>query len=133
MNSFYRLSVKNKKCTEIRYENWQIKVVKERMKNMTIAEFLANYNGGNACISIKDIKEYCEEEKYDFYAIPDWIKDKKDFLEEFLTEDNQKLDIPSCLFLESWWDDIKDREVQSWNIIGGNGYPMELSIRLADS
>lgn len=96
---------------------------------MTIAEFLANYNGGKACISIKSIKEYCEEERYDFYAIPDWIKDK----EEFLTKNDQKQDIPSCLFLEPWWDEIKDREVQRWNIIGGNGYPIELRIRIASS
>ena len=96
---------------------------------MTIEEFFSSYNGEAACISIE---QYCEEERYDYYAIPDWIKSEEE-LKEFLAEYNPQLYTPSCLFMEPWWNDIKDREVQRWNIIGGSGYPMELTIKVAES
>lgn len=68
-------------------------------------EFLENY-GGNACISIDG---YCEEVSYDFSGFAE---------EEY------------CIKRESWWNEIKDREIKTWNIIGGGYYPVELTISL---
>jgi hypothetical protein len=56
--------------------------------------------GGNACISIQG---YCEEENFDCYT---------------------------GLTLEPWWDEIKDREITHWSIIGGGCYSVELCIEL---
>lgn len=33
-------------------------------------------------------------------------------------------------FKERWWDEVKDREVVHWNIIGGGIYKVELFIEL---
>lgn len=48
------------------------------------------------------IDGYCEEYYFDFYA----------------------------LTKETWWNKIKNREIKTWNIIGGGGYPLELTITL---
>lgn len=39
-------------------------------------------------------------------------------------------DVPDCLFKERWWDEVKDRGVVHWNIIGGGIYKVELCIEL---
>lgn len=79
---------------------------------MTLKEFLENYRG-NACITIDG---YCEEERYDYYTDVDDDDDDDDTL-TYLTK-------------ESWWDEVKDREIESWNIIGGGVYKVELCIAL---
>lgn len=96
---------------------------------MTLSEFLKNY-GNNACISIEG---YCEEERYDYVALPSWVQDEDDMAEfeaEELSGNNPNHYISSCLFKEPWWDKVKDREVVHWNIIGGGMYKVELCIEL---
>lgn len=103
--------------------------VTEKRCNMTLSEFLKNY-GNNACISIEG---YCEEERYDYVALPSWVQDEDDMAEfeaEELSGNNPNHYIPSCLFKEPWWDKVKDREVVHWNIIGGGMYKVELCIEL---
>lgn len=86
---------------------------------MTLVEFLESY-GGNACISIDG---YCEEEKYDFWTdVEDWE----------LSDDNPNHYKPTCITRESWWSKVKDREIKSWNIIGGGCYPVELIVDLEE-
>jgi hypothetical protein len=67
---------------------------------MTLKNFLSTY-GRNACISIKG---YCEEASYDemFFDITE----------------------------ESWWNEVKNRKIKHWNIIGGGAYKVELTIEL---
>ena len=84
---------------------------------MLLEEFLQNYGGG-ACISIDG---YCEEEKYDFWTdVEDWE----------LSDNNPNHYKPTCITRESWWSEVKDSEIKSWNIIGGGCYPVELTITL---
>ena len=69
---------------------------------MTVQEFLQNY-GGNECVSIEG---YCEEKHYDYFREADeW---------------------------ELWWNEVKDREIKEWNIIGGGMYKVELWIDLEE-
>lgn len=70
---------------------------------MTVQEFLQNY-GGNECVSIEG---YCEEKHYDYYK-------------------------PTCIAEEPWWNEVKDREIKEWNIIGGGMYKVELWIDLEE-
>ncbi len=84
---------------------------------MTLEQFLKNY-GGNACITITGC---CEEINYDFFRdVEDWE----------LSDDNPNHYKPTCITRESWWNKVKDKEIKYWNIIGGNGYPVELTIDL---
>lgn len=69
---------------------------------MTVQEFLQNY-GGNECVSIEG---YCEEKHYDYK--------------------------PTCIAEEPWWNEVKDREIKEWNIIGGGMYKVELWIDLEE-
>lgn len=84
---------------------------------MTVEEFLQSY-GGNKCVSIKG---YCEEEEYDYYT------DVDDY---YLSDDNHY--IPACIIKESWWNEVKNREIKNWNIIGGGMYKVELYIELKE-
>ena len=86
---------------------------------MTLEEFMALYHG-NASISIDG---YCEEEKYEYYLLPD--EEEEDFL-----GNNPNHHVPACLALEPWWDEVKDRKVQRFGVIGGGSYEVELYIRL---
>lgn len=84
---------------------------------MLLEEFLKSY-GGNGCISIDG---YCEEEHYDFWAdVEDWK----------LEDDNPNHRKPTCIAREPWWNEVKDSEIEFWNIIGGGEYPIELTIKL---
>jgi hypothetical protein len=79
---------------------------------MTLRNFLKGY-GFNKCVSIYERDrngsriDYCEERSFS--------EDDKERLIE------KRLD---C------WNEIKGRKVKRWNIIGGDGYPIELSIEL---
>lgn len=84
---------------------------------MSLKEFFENYDG-NAIISIEG---YCEEASYDYYTEVD---------EEWLSDDNPNHYKPSCLAKESWWEEIKDRRVKSWGVIGGGIYKVEIMIKL---
>lgn len=44
------------------------------------------------------------------------------YCEEWLSDDNPKK--------ESWWEEIKDRRVKSWGVIGGGIYKVEIMIKL---
>ena len=105
------------------------RIVTEKRCNMTLSEFLKNY-GNNACISIDG---YCEEARYDYVALPSWVEtdeDMEEFEAEELSGNNPNHYVPDCLFKEEWWDEVKDREVSHWNIIGGGIYKVELCITL---
>lgn len=39
---------------------------------------------------------------------------------------------PTCIAKESWWNEVKDREIKEWNIIGGGMYKVELWIDLEE-
>ena len=36
------------------------------------------------------------------------------------------------IFAELWWNEVKDREIKEWNIIGGGMYKVELWIDLEE-
>ena len=77
---------------------------------MTLENFLKSY-GGNSCLTIDG---FCEEKYYDFDT------DFEDGYSRAITK-------------ESWWNEVKDKEVKFWNIIGGDcDYPVELIIELKD-
>ena len=85
---------------------------------MTLENLLRNY-GGNACLTVIG---YCEESCYDFWT---------DVEDEELSDDNPNHYKPTCITRESWWNEVKDREIKSWNIIGGCcDYPVELTVEL---
>lgn len=48
------------------------------------------------------IEDYCDEQSDDLYPIKN----------------------------EPWWNEVKDRKVKAWYIIGGGIYPVELDIEL---
>lgn len=77
---------------------------------MTVQEFLQNY-GGNECVSIEG---YCEENEWE------------------LSDDNPNHYKPTCIAEEPWWNEVKDREIKEWNIIGGGMYKVELWIDLEE-
>ena len=79
---------------------------------MTVQEFLQNY-GGNECVSIEG---YCEEKHYDYFREAD---------EWELSDDNPNHYKPTCIAEEPWWNEVKDREIKEWNIIGGGMYKVE--------
>ena len=85
---------------------------------ITLDEFMQLY-GGSSCISIDG---YCEEERFDYYTLP---SDPDD-----LSDNNPNHYKPTCLQLCSWWDDVKDRLVKRFNVIGGGCYTTELVIEL---
>lgn len=77
---------------------------------MTLENFLRSY-GGNACLTIDG---FCEEKYYDFET------DFEDGRFQVITK-------------ESWWNEVKNKEVKFWNIIGGDcDYPVELTIELEE-
>lgn len=107
---------------------------------MKLSEFMEYYSG-NACITINQLpykpggyrysKTYCEEERYDYYSIPLDCFVEPD--EEALSDNNPNHYKPSCLAKEPWWKEIKDIEIERWNVIGGGSYPVELTIELKDN
>lgn len=86
---------------------------------MTLNELMKVY-AGNACITIDG---YCDEAKYDYFTMPDEA-------EEDFSGDNPNYYIPNCLVNETWWAEVKDREVEQIVIIGGGMYSVELFIKL---
>lgn len=86
---------------------------------MTLRNFIKLYQG-DAYISIEG---YCEEVSYDYYILPD--KNIEDF-----SGNNPNNYIPSCLAREPWWDEVKNRQVIEFSIIGGGMYNTELCIKL---
>lgn len=88
---------------------------------MTLNDLMKVYTG-NACISIDG---YCEEESYDYYALPD--EEEEDF-----SGNNPNHYIPTCLAREKWYKIIKDRKVKSMTVIGGGMYKVELCIKLEE-
>lgn len=99
---------------------------------MTLEDMLESY-GGNVCITIQDGKEgekYCEEVAFDYYKMPVDYWGRPD--EDALSDDNPNHYQPSCIVKEPWWDKVKDRNIQHWNVIGGGIYKIELYITLDD-
>ncbi len=91
---------------------------------MKLKELLKKFGGG-ACVSVYDVfSDYCKEVSYDYYGLPKWVQSKAE-LKEFLSGDNPNHHVSTCITLESWWPDVKDRKVESWGIeIKGHGDPV---------
>lgn len=89
---------------------------------MKLKNFMKLYTG-NASITIDG---YCDEERYDYYLLPP--KEVEDF-----SGDNQNRYIPPCLELESWWDEVKDLQVDIFSILNGRHGGRELYIKLKGS
>jgi hypothetical protein len=49
-----------------------------------------------------------------------------------LSDDNPNHYKPTCIAEEPWWNEVKDREIKEWNIIGGGMYKVELWIDLEE-
>ena len=88
---------------------------------MTLEEFMALYCG-HASISIKG---YCEEKEYDYYLLPD--EDEEDSLGH-----NPNRYVPTCLALEPWWNEVRNRKVARFGVIGGGNCEVEIYIVLGD-
>ncbi len=88
---------------------------------MTLNDLMKVYTG-NACISIEG---YCEEEEYDYYLLPD--SEEEDF-----SGNNPNDYIPSCLAKEPWWEEVKNRQIENFSIIGGGLERAELYVCLKD-
>lgn len=90
---------------------------------MKLKDLLKKFDGG-ACVSVyDDSKDYCKEAAYDYYDLPKWARSKAG-LQEFLSDDNPNHYRLTCITLEEWWPDVKDRKVESWGIeINGHGDP----------
>ena len=63
------------------------------------------------------------EEHYDYFREAD---------EWELSDDNPNHYKPTCIAEEPWWNEVKDREIKEWNIIGGGMYKVELWIDLEE-
>ena len=79
---------------------------------MTVSEFLKTFTN-SARISIEG---YCEENSYEYLALPSWADTIEEFDEECSRIYNRKYD---CIFYEKWWDDVKDKEIKEWSVLGG--------------
>ena len=90
---------------------------------MTLEAFLECYGNCGAYISIEG---YCEEVSYDYITVPLDYCGNPD--EDALSDDNPNHYKPNCLAKEPWWEEVKDRTVQRWDIIGGG--KVELTITL---
>lgn len=86
---------------------------------MSLEEFIKMYDG-NASITIEG---YCNRKEYDYYLLTE--KDIEDF-----SGNNPNHYIPACLERETWWDEVKDRKVARFAVIGSGIYMMELSVYL---
>lgn len=52
-------------------------------------------------------------------------QDQKLDCREFLSDDNSNHYRSTCITLEDWWPDVKDRKVENWGIeIKGHGDPV---------
>lgn len=111
-------------------ETWWHYNEQEGVVIMTVTEFFEGYERGSALITIGG---YCEEKRYDYLSLSDWVEDDydmKEFEKEALSGNNPNHYIATCLFREPWWDKIKDCEIKKWGIIGGGMDPVELYIDL---
>ena len=90
---------------------------------MKLKDLLKKFGGG-ACVSVYDaLGDYCREASYDYYDLPKWARSRAG-LQEFLSDDNPNHYRSTCITLEAWWPDVKDRKVESWGIeIKGHGEP----------
>lgn len=84
---------------------------------MKVEELLQSY-GGNECVSIEG---YCEEVYYDYFGEADELE---------MSDDTTNHYKPTCIAKEPWWNEVKDKEVKEWNILGGGMYKVELWIVL---
>ena len=91
------------------------------MITLKLKDFIEIYGGG-ACISIDG---YCEEASFDYYTVPDDP--------DALSNNNPNHYQPTCLQLAPWWDEVKDRQVKRFNVLGGGMYPLALSVELEEA
>lgn len=91
---------------------------------MKLKELLKKFGGG-ACVSVYDVfGDYCKEASYDYYGLPKWVQSKAE-LKEFLSGDNPNHHVSTCIILEDWWPEVKDRKVEKWGIgMNGHGSPV---------
>lgn len=91
----------------------------KKRPSMTLNDFMQVFKGG-ACISIEG---YCEEERYDYFALPD--RDEEDF-----SGNNPNRYVPSCLEKEPWYEQVRYRKVKRIVVMGDEMCKRELYIEL---
>lgn len=91
---------------------------------MKLKDLLKKFGGG-ASVSVCDgFGDYCEETSYDYYDLPKWARSKAG-LQEFLSDENPNHYRSTCITLEKWWPDVKDRKVEKWGVeVNGHGDPV---------
>lgn len=87
---------------------------------MTVKEFLQNY-GGNEYVSIEG---YCKEAYFDCFRESDECNRSDG------NPDHYKL---RCISEEPWWNEVKNRKIKEWTILGGVVYEVVLCIYLAEN
>lgn len=92
-----------------------------KLIELTLEEFLSLYTNNTATVSIKG---YCEEASFDYLLLPED--------EEDLSDNNPNHYKPTCMALESWWNEAKGKTVKYFSVIGGGSYPIELCITLEE-
>ena len=91
---------------------------------MKLKDLLKKFGGG-ACVSVCDVsRNYCKKASYDYYDLPNWARSKAG-LREFISADNPNRHVSTCITLENWWSDVKDRKVENWGVeVDGHGNPV---------
>ena len=85
---------------------------------MTLKNFFKNYAGAD----LVSIDGYVEEGRYDYF---------KKVPKSWLSDDNPNHYKPTTIVDAPWWDEVKNRQIKRWNIIGGyDRYPVEIVIEL---
>lgn len=79
-----------------------IEIVKRSRKEREIGMTLENFLENYGGNGCISIDGYCEEKEYDH------------------------------IYDAEWWNELKDKEIASWNIIGGGIYPLELFIEIQE-
>lgn len=87
---------------------------------MKLYEYLKNFKGG----AYLTITGYCEEKRYDYYLAP--LDEYGQLDESVFSSNNPNHYIPSCLEKEPWWNEVANREVLQWGIIGDGLYKMKV-------
>lgn len=91
---------------------------------MKLKDLLKKFGGG-AGVSVYDgVGDYCEETSYDYYDLPKWARSKAG-LQEFLSADNPNHHVSTCITMEDWWPEVKERKVEKWGVkVNGHGDPV---------
>lgn len=79
-------------------------------KGMTLEEFVGKMDGTGAFSIYLDGDAVTYDQRYDYMVMdPEkWEEKKEIYRNEYK---------PSCMSMQDWWPEAKDREVESWDVI----------------